>query len=108
MAGAEFELDPEGLGEVLAQAELVLRPIGNAIVEEAKRMPRNPRHRSHEVDLIAVGEFRVTDTGAELDINWDSSFWHLVEYGSVNSPPYRPLTRAAQNAGLTIDDRGPR
>lgn len=27
-------------------------------------------------------------------------FWHLVEYGSKNNPPYRPMTRGVRAAGL--------
>jgi hypothetical protein len=30
----------------------------------------------------------------------DKSFWHLVEYGSINNAPYRPLTRGIRAIGM--------
>lgn len=30
--------------------------------------------------------------------------WHLVEYGSVNNPPYAPIRRGLRAAGLRFDD----
>lgn len=34
-------------------------------------------------------------------------FWHLVEFGSVNNPPYAPLRRGLRAAGfrLVVDPR---
>lgn len=32
-----------------------------------------------------------------------SSIWHIIEFGSVNNPPYRPLTSAAEAIGLRFD-----
>lgn len=32
-------------------------------------------------------------------------FWHLVEYGSANNPPYAPLRRGVRAAGLRLDAR---
>lgn len=29
-------------------------------------------------------------------------FWHLVEFGSVNNPPYAPLRRGVRAAGLRL------
>lgn len=31
-------------------------------------------------------------------------FAHLVEFGSVNNPPYAPLRRAVESVGLTVTD----
>lgn len=31
-------------------------------------------------------------------------FWHLVEFGSVNNPPYAPLRRGVTAAGLRFVD----
>jgi hypothetical protein len=30
----------------------------------------------------------------------DSSIWHIIEYGSVNNPPYAPIRRGVEAAGL--------
>lgn len=31
-------------------------------------------------------------------------FWHLIEFGSINNPAYRPMTRAARASGLRFED----
>lgn len=33
-------------------------------------------------------------------------FWHLVEFGSINNPPYAPLRRGVVAAGLRFVDTG--
>ncbi len=33
-------------------------------------------------------------------------FWHLVEFGSINNPPYAPLRRGVVAAGLRFVDAG--
>lgn len=37
-------------------------------------------------------------------VHSDSPFWHLFEFGSINNPPYRPLTNAVRDAGLKFED----
>lgn len=46
---------------------------------------------------------RVTATSAQVG-NTDIAA-HLIEYGSVNNPPYAPLRRAVKAAGLNLTDR---
>lgn len=102
-------IDPRGLGRILNErdARTELAKVAVNIVQEAKALgPRNPRHTTHEIDRIGIGESRITEDGAEIDVDWLSSVWHLLEFGSVNNLPYRPLTRAAQNQGLRVIDRG--
>jgi hypothetical protein len=103
---ADFTPNPEGIGAFLAGVEPALKELATGIVAEARQGPRNPRHRDHAVDYIAVGAFRVTAQGAEQDIDWPRYDAHLIEFGSAHNPPYRPLTRAVQNAGLELKDRG--
>jgi hypothetical protein len=31
--------------------------------------------------------------------------WHIIEYGSVNNPPYAVLRRAAESAGLHFEGK---
>lgn len=101
-----FTPDPAGIGAFLASTEPALRALATEIVNEARRGPKNPRHHDHSVDYIAVGAFRINNKGAHQDIIWPRYDAHLIEFGSVNNPPYRPLTRAVQNAGLDLKDRG--
>lgn len=52
----------------------------------------SPRHTGHyERNVKAVGDKVIAG---------DKSFWHLVEFGSMNNPPYRPLTRGVRATGM--------
>lgn len=102
-----FVLDYAAIGRVLGAAEAVavLETKAAAVVSEAiSTGPRSGRNEVHEVDLIAVGETHLAADGAVVDIDWPSHVWHLLEFGSQNNPAYRPITRAAENNGLTVID----
>lgn len=34
----------------------------------------------------------------------EDPFWHLVEFGSQNNPPYAPLRRGVRAAGVRLDE----
>lgn len=105
----QFTLDVPALMRVLNEdpAVTALHQHADQAVTDAHTAPRGAHPGTHEVDKIAVGATHIGPQGATVDIDWPSPFWHLIEFGSVNNPPYRPITRGAQNAGLkVIDKRG--
>lgn len=102
------ELYPAGIRAVLneAPAREALRGRAKRTVDDAKQSgPRNPFHKTHVIDKLAVGDDRATEDGAVVDILWDSPVWHLLEFGTQHYPPYRLVTRGAQNAGLRVIER---
>ena len=40
---------------------------------------------------------------AQGEVGYASAIWHIIEFGSVKNPPYRPLTAAAESAGLRFE-----
>lgn len=50
-------------------------------------------------ELIIVGE----DEDGVYIANTDHAA-HLIEFGSINNPPFAPQRRGASNAGLRIED----
>lgn len=63
--------------------------IARAAADEAKRLAPGEQDR-----YVVAGE------------DWFGSnytFWHLVEFGSVNNPAYASLRRATGNIGLRLD-----
>lgn len=105
MRPGEFELDLDGVMRVLSadEAMQVTKRKAAAVVAEAQATgPRGPHGGGHEIDKIQVGESRVTADGAITAIDWPSSVGHIIERGSAHSPPYRPLTRSAQDQGLRV------
>lgn len=102
-----FTPDPAGLDEILANSRSTLTGLAQDIVAEAQAEgPRNPSHARHVIDTIRVGGFRVEAGEAQQDIDWTDGRWHFIEFGSATQPPARLLTRAAQNHGLNVTDRG--
>lgn len=47
---------------------------------------------------------RIVPIGSQVRLR--DNFWHLVEYGSVNNPPYMPVRKGVIAAGLTFVDDG--
>jgi hypothetical protein len=39
-------------------------------------------------------------------VRFHDNFWHLVEYGSVNNPPYMPARKGVLMSGLRFVDDG--
>lgn len=108
MKSQGFELDAAGIARVLNEQPALeqLKALAGRAVNEAHAIGPHGSHGGlHQVDLIAVGEARQTPDGGEVDIDWPSPVRHLIEFGSQNNPPYRPVTRAAQNQGLRVIDR---
>jgi hypothetical protein len=48
-------------------------------------------------------EQNVGDSPVGLTIRYP--LWHIIEYGSISDPPYRPFGRAAQSLGLKWSSR---
>lgn len=55
----------------------------------------------------APGSVTVSDQGDTVTLGSDDPFFHLVEWGSVNNPPYAPLRRGIRAAGLRLEETGP-
>lgn len=47
---------------------------------------------------------KITPLGGRVWLR--DNFWHLVEYGSVNNPPYAPVRRGVLLAGMRFVDDG--
>jgi len=98
-----FIPNPNFLSEIRKDDEYVDGMVDAAerIADQAVRlkkqiMPKDGRTGSRSVVVeVADGEVTVgnTDSGAHID-----------EYGSVNSPPYRPMTRAVEAAGFRLKE----
>lgn len=104
-----FKIDPAGIAQVLNEAPAIAEQRARAqqTVDSVKRDGRRGQHGgTHIVDKIKVGDTRQTTSGAVTSIEWESSFWHFLEFGTVHMPPSRIATRSAQNAGLRVVERG--
>lgn len=102
-ASFRFTLDPTGVKKLARGPEVTAFVNKNArrVLEQAKATPIVPRWYLASLTMEpAVAGTR--DPVAKVRAG--SSFWHLFEYGSVNNPPYRPLTRAVIDAGLKFEE----
>lgn len=46
----------------------------------------------------------VVEDNGEVFVNSTDPFAHLIEFGSVNNPPYAPLRRGVRAAGLSLKE----
>lgn len=51
-----------------------------------------------------TGKYAASIKTSEETVYTDDPFGHLVEWGSANNPPYAPLRRGVQAAGLRLDE----
>jgi len=84
-------------------------PAFEAEVRAEEKFQSGIRKRTKEVALVvrAVSprktgyyERRVKARGVRIVAG--DPFWHLVEFGSANNPPYAPLRRGVRAAGLRL------
>lgn len=102
----KFTLDEEGLERLLSssQAEAFLTNVAQEVEREWERLDPRTKPGGHEPPDIEVGHPERDGGVAVVPVFTTDPLWHIIEFGSVNNPPYRPATKAAQNAGLELKD----
>ena len=91
---------PDATERLLNQREMVsvLVKAAHACADAAKTT--TPNVSGEHVAAIVTEPRETVDGIPEVPFGSSSSTWHLREFGSVNNPPYRPLTRAVEAVGL--------
>lgn len=99
-AAATFTVDPAGVRALLSGPPAVshLTDRAHAIQTEAERIA--PGGFGGYKASLSVGPAVTRDGVAAVEVRSSSSFWHLVEYGSVNNVPHRVMERAVRASGL--------
>jgi hypothetical protein len=106
--GFRFIPDKAGIREVLRDAE-----VGRFITRKASDAADAARTHAPVGSGVGAGGYEdsIDYTPAKLELDgWraevysDDIAWHLVEFGSINNPPYRPLMRGVRDAGLDYED----
>lgn len=102
----KFTLNDEGLERLLSssEAEQFLTSVAHEVEREWKRLDPRSKPGGHEPPEIQVGPPERDRGVAVVPVFTTDGIWHIIEYGSINNPPYRPATKAAQNAGLELKD----
>lgn len=92
------------------EARAALADAAKTVATEAVRNAPigNAERGVHYQDTIHGGAPYTGDDGALVaEVYTTDPNGALIEFGSVNNPPYRTITGAAQECGLTVDDPGP-
>lgn len=102
MAGVRFIWDVGWEQRVLskAQARAVLHHAADAAKQsiEAAVPVRTGDYAAH-FDL----SLRVEQSGHDVRIVTGEPRWHIIEHGSVNNPPYNPISRGVESTGLRFE-----
>lgn len=96
-----FTPNPKFLGELAADpaSRRVMEGFANTALEFA-RLESPSKTFSDRLGVEVNGD------EVALVSNW--SLWSIIEFGSVNNPPYAPMRRGLEAAGLQLtDDGGP-
>lgn len=73
------------------------------VAAEAARTSTTPNVSGDAVDNIVVGGLEYRD-GIPVSFFGSKDFaWHIIEFGSENNQPYRSLSRAVEQVGLTFE-----
>lgn len=109
MAGVYFE-NEDALEELLTSEEAQQFVIEAALAaKEAAKSIQPDRTGGHDERIFAGGyEERVWEQGKRVATCYVGSFsgtWHLMEFGSVHNPPFRPLSRSIEAIGLRFEPR---
>jgi hypothetical protein len=95
-AGRELLSTPEAMAAVKADADTV--------AQRAADIMAGIGEGTEAAYYYAGDPYIDPATGtARCDAGSTSSIWHIIEYGSVNNPAYRPLTTAVESLGIEYD-----
>ncbi len=61
---------------------------------------RTGEYQAYWEATSAVRRSQSSDFTAAAKITTSDAIWHIIEYGSVNNPPYAPIRRGVIAAGL--------
>lgn len=98
---SRFKLNPNLTRELAREpwAQEMLREATDAVEEEAKRNSPLGGDFVGYYGRFVKRLLRLSATVGNRDV-----FAHGIEFGSVNNPPYAPLRRGVQAAGLRFTD----
>lgn len=102
-----FRLNPRGVTELVTSTgavALVNREARTLAKTVQEQTPIGETHQAWE--SIRTTPARPMPDGSEGTVYSTDPFWHLIEFGSVNNPPYAPMRRAVLRRGLRFRDTG--
>lgn len=104
----KFTLNPAGVDNLVESAG-VLRALNDGARDVKAAVERHaPVETGDFEDSIRVHPPTITATGVEQTVDSDDFAAHLIEFGSVNNPPYAPFRKAASSLGLRLRGGGDR
>lgn len=70
----------------------------------AEDLAQNVRDQAPQRSGHYRSSIKTFDTGTQQGVAAHDVAAHLIEFGSVNNPPYAPLRRGIRAAGLRLDE----
>lgn len=106
MMVAPFTVDEDAIRKLVADPMMAapLTRAAEAITSRAEELA--PDHTGRNKRSYKTRPAAVEDGTQRAYAYSDDPFDHLIEFGSANNPPYRPLTRAAQEVVGNFEDPG--
>ncbi len=88
------------------QARALIKGVATATLASitANTPIRTGEYQIYWEDTTKVRSLRSAG-GAAAQITTSDAIWHIIEYGSVNNPPYAPIRRGVIEMGLHWEGR---
>lgn len=100
---AVVDIDHDAAERLCTTPEMEAFVVGKAF--EVARHARDLTPGEDEREAIVAGGYSEEGGAATSAVASRSPIWHIIEFGSQNNRPYRPLTSAVERAGLRYDPR---
>lgn len=104
----KFKLNPAGLDEFLGERQRVnyLEELGDIVAHEVESQAERFAHTGAFARSIERLPAKRTAHGATVTVTSTDPDAHIIEWGSVNNPPYAPIRKAIRALGLRLrEDR---
>ncbi|GAA4908055.1 hypothetical protein [Streptomonospora salina] len=103
---ARIRMDQSAIGRLARDVEFIgpeLELAARRVALEAKKNPPGDQRTKPFTKRITQTRPRVEGDTACVHVGSSWSLAHLWEFGSINTPPLRPISRAARSAGLRLE-----
>ena len=89
-----------------ARAQLARQPEHKKFLREQAERVKDSAERESPIGETGdyIDRFVIVELPTRMRVTNHDFAWHLVEFGSVNNPPYGPLRKGVRRAGLRLEE----
>lgn len=100
----KFNLNLAGVEDVIQSVgtTAALNEMADKVVDGVEGQARRFAHTGRFAESIEKTDVKKTAEGKGITVTSTDRDAHIIEWGSVNNPPYAPFRKAASSLGLRL------